>query len=200
MKLVNVDIRNITPYEKNPRKNKLAIDKVLKSIQEFGFKVPIILDKDNVIVAGHTRYEAAKRLNLHEIPAIYADDLTDAQIKAFRIADNRVSEFSYWDNDFLVSELEELEELGFDMDMTGFDLFDIEKIKFAVMKSDEKQEHEEEEDDTPKKDSMIIQYNIIFNNEQEQKIWQAFLLQLKQKYQDVDTIAERLIMFIEEHE
>lgn len=92
MKIVNISTSKIVPYENNPRKNDKAVKKVKKSIEEFGFKVPVILDKNNVIVTGHTRLKAAKELNLKEVPCVYANDLTDEQIKAFRIADNRVSE------------------------------------------------------------------------------------------------------------
>jgi len=91
---------------------------VAESIKEFGFKVPIIVDKDNVIVAGHTRLRAAKKLGMKTVPCIVADDLTPEQIKAFRLADNKVSEFSEWDMDLLTSELKEID---FDMDIFGFD-------------------------------------------------------------------------------
>ena len=87
-----VNINDITPYENNPRINEEAIPLVAKSIEEFGFRNPIIIDKNNVIVCGHTRYEAAKRLEMEELPCLYADDLTEEQIRAFRLADNKVSE------------------------------------------------------------------------------------------------------------
>lgn len=83
---------DIKPYEKNPRKNDEAVKYVAESIKEFGFKVPIVVDKDMTIVAGHTRYKAAKKLGLNEVPVIVADDLTDEQIKAFRLADNKTGE------------------------------------------------------------------------------------------------------------
>lgn len=95
------------------------------SIKEFGFKSPIIIDKNNVIVAGHTRYKASKKLKLKEVPCIVADDLTDEQTKAFRLADNKVSEFAKWDKDFLNLELDELNDLDFDMSDFGFDLDDL---------------------------------------------------------------------------
>lgn len=98
----------IIPYKGNPRKNEHAIDKVAKSIKEFGFKVPIILTKDNIIVAGHTRYEAARRLNMKKVPCIFASDLTSMQVKAFRLIDNKTQEFSKWDFDLLNEELQQL--------------------------------------------------------------------------------------------
>ena len=82
MDVVNLKIKDLQPYEKNPRKNDGAVDYVANSIKEFGFKVPIVVDKDNVIVAGHTRYKAAKKLGLKEVPAIVASDLTNEQIQA----------------------------------------------------------------------------------------------------------------------
>lgn len=114
MQIVNVDINEIRPYENNPRDNKNAIPEVERSIREFGFKVPIVLTKDNVIVTGHTRYEAAKLIGMDKIPAIYADDLTEEQIKAFRLADNKVGEFSSWDFGKLEQELDGIDDEYFD--------------------------------------------------------------------------------------
>lgn len=104
------------------------MEKVAASIAEFGFNVPLVLDKDNVIITGHTRHKAAKKLGLEKIPCIYAEGLTKAQIKAYRIADNKVSEFAKWDNDLLALEMEQLKELDFDMELTGFDIDDIESL------------------------------------------------------------------------
>ena len=109
-------ISDLKPYEKNPRKNDEAAKYVAESIKSFGFKVPIVIDKDNIIVAGHTRYKAAKKLKLKEVPCIIADDLTDKQVKAYRLADNKVAEMSEWDFDLLNEELEDL----FNFDMTAF--------------------------------------------------------------------------------
>lgn len=89
---------SITPYENNPRVNEDAIPLVAKSIEEFGFKVPIVIDRNGVIVAGHTRYKAAKQIGLETVPCVIASDLTDKQIKAFRLADNKCSDYSIWDN------------------------------------------------------------------------------------------------------
>ena len=120
MEIIIKKIDEIKPYEKNPRKNDEAVKYVANSIKEFGFKVPIVIDKDNVIVTGHTRLKASKQLGLKEVPCIIADDLTDEQIKAFRLADNKVSEQAMWDYDLLDLELEDIdidmEEFGFDID------------------------------------------------------------------------------------
>ena len=122
MNVVNKSIAEIKPYEKNPRKNDDAVKYVAESIKEFGFKVPIVIDRNNTIVAGHTRYKAAKKLGLSEVPCIIADDLTDEQIKAFRLADNKVAEKAEWDFDLLSDELDDL--FDFDMSVFGFDDLD----------------------------------------------------------------------------
>mgnify|MGYP002514876955 CR=1 FL=1 len=92
MKIVNKKIEELKPYENNPRFNDDAVEYVAKSIKEFGFKVPMVIDKNNTIITGHTRYKAALELGLEEVPCIIADDLTEEQIKAFRLSDNKVSE------------------------------------------------------------------------------------------------------------
>ena len=117
MQIINLKLEDIHPYENNPRNNKNAIGPVAASIKEFGFKVPIVIDKNNIIVCGHTRYEAAKKLGLKEVPCIKADDLNDKQIKAFRLADNKVAEIAEWDFDLLN---QELEGLTIDMEQFGF--------------------------------------------------------------------------------
>ena len=117
MNIVNKKLSEIHPYAKNPRKNDPAVQYVVKSIEEFGFKVPIVVDKSGEIVAGHTRYKAAKKLKMKEVPCIVADDLTDEQIKAFRLADNKVGEFAEWDTDLLNAELDEI--FNIDMEDSG---------------------------------------------------------------------------------
>lgn len=124
MDILNLVLEEIKPYEKNPRNNDNAVDAVAASIREFGFKVPIIIDKDNIIVAGHTRYKAAKKLGLKTVPCIKADDLTDEQVKAFRLADNKVAEQAEWDFDLLN---EELETITMDMEQFGFEMPDDEE-------------------------------------------------------------------------
>ena len=118
MKLVTTN--TVIPYARNPRKNDAAVAKVAGSIKEFGFKQPIVVDKDMVIVAGHTRLLAALQLDLKKVPIIIADDLSEQQIKAYRIADNRVSQESEWDFDLLKLEMDDLLDLDFDLLETGF--------------------------------------------------------------------------------
>lgn len=128
MEIENIPISEIIPYKDNPRKNERAINVVAKSIKEFGFRVPIIIDKNNIIVTGHTRLLAAKKLELKEVPIIWADDLTEEQIKAYRIMDNKSAEYSFWDNNLLKQELMALQDLDFDMDKTGFTSEEISKV------------------------------------------------------------------------
>ena len=120
MNIQMLKLSDIKPYENNPRKNNEAVKYVAQSIKEFGFKVPIVIDKNNVIIAGHTRYKAAKRLKMKEVPTIIADDLTDEQVKAFRLADNKVAEKAEWDFDLLPFELYDI--FNIDMGAFGFDL------------------------------------------------------------------------------
>lgn len=116
MQIITKKLSDLRLYARNPRKNDQAVDAVANSIREFGFKVPIVIDKNGEIIAGHTRYKAAKKMKLEEIPCIIADDLTEEQIKAFRLADNKVGELADWDFDLLSDELDGI----FDIDMEQF--------------------------------------------------------------------------------
>ena len=120
MEIIYKNIDELIPYENNPRLNDEAVEYVKNSIKEFGFKVPIVIDKDNVIIAGHTRIKASKELGIKDIPCIIADDLTEEQIKAFRLADNKVAEKSLWDYTKLDEELDSI--LNIDMSMFDFDV------------------------------------------------------------------------------
>ena len=126
-KIVVLPLAEIRPYDKNPRKNSGAVKYVKESIRQFGFKVPIVIDSNRVVVCGHTRLLAAKSLGMTEVPCIMADDLTDYQIKAFRLADNKVGEFAEWDIDLLGDELDAIADASdIDMEALGFDLSETE--------------------------------------------------------------------------
>ena len=119
MQIIIKGIGKIQPYENNPRNNDNAVDAVAASIREFGWQQPIVVDKDGVIIAGHTRYKAAKKLGLAEVPVVVADKLTEEQIKAYRLADNKSGELAEWDSAALEEELAAISEI--DMSAFGFD-------------------------------------------------------------------------------
>lgn len=155
MEIKDYKLNEIKPYEKNPRRNDEAVKYVAKSIEEFGFKVPIVIDENNIIVCGHTRYKAAKKLKLTTVPCIMADDLTEEQIKAFRLADNRVGEIAEWDFDLLDEELQDL--IDFDMEAFGFE---------GLLEDEEESEVEEDDFDIDEEynedEPAISQYGEIY--------------------------------------
>lgn len=137
-KITLMALSDITPYENNPRNNEEAVEKVANSIKEFGFNQPIVVDKDNVIIVGHTRYLAAQELGLTEVPVIVAGNLSEEQARAYRLADNKTSEFAGWDFEKLALELEQIEDIdmgdfgfieGSDLDITDDDFFSENQIK-----------------------------------------------------------------------
>ena len=118
MKVEYKKLKDLKPYENNPRNNENAVEYVKNSIQEFGFRVPLVVDANNVIVCGHTRYKAAQELGVKEIACVVADDLTEEQINAFRLADNKTQELAEWDWNKIGEELGAIE--GIDMRLMGF--------------------------------------------------------------------------------
>ena len=147
MQITMMNIAEIRPYERNPRHNDEAVAAVANSIREFGFRNPIILDKEHVIIAGHTRLEGAKRLGMTEVPCVIAEDLTPEQAKAYRLADNRTGEIAGWDYDLLPLELKELQGDGFDLSLLGFDTSELERLLSDA--KDEDKEGETEPDEIP---------------------------------------------------
>src|SRR5258707_9854742 len=124
-------IDSIRPYENNPRLNDAAVGAVAASIREFGFRQPIVVDEQGVIIVGDTRYKAALKLGLKAVPVHVATDLTPAQIKAYRIADNKTAELADWDHDRLVAELAELEKTAFDLDLLDFTADELQALGHA---------------------------------------------------------------------
>ena len=149
MQIEEVNINDLTPYSNNPRNNDVAVDAVAASIKEFGFKVPIIIDNNNVIVAGHTRLKAARKIGLEKVPCIKADDLTPEQLKAFRLADNKVSELASWDFDKLEEELTELDVLDLDFEMSDFG-FDVSENRGGGSENVVEDDYNEEPPEEPK--------------------------------------------------
>lgn len=137
-KITLMALADITPYENNPRNNEEAVEKVANSIKEFGFNQPIVVDKDNVIIVGHTRYLAAQELGLSEAPVIVAGNLSDEQARAYRLADNKTGELAGWDFEKLALELEQIEDIsmsdfgfveGSDLDINDEDFLSDNQIK-----------------------------------------------------------------------
>lgn len=128
MKIETIDIERVIPYARNPRKNAGAVDKVAASLREFGFRQPIVVDENYTVIVGHTRLLAAKKLGMTEVPVHIAEGLTDAQIKAYRIADNRTNEEAEWDIDLLKVEFKDLQDQGCDLSMTAFSEDELKKF------------------------------------------------------------------------
>ena len=182
LNIINLDINKLIPYINNPRNNENAIDKVASSIKEFGFKVPIVIDKDNVIVNGHTRLLASKKLGLKEVPCVIADDLSEAQIKAFRIADNKVSEYTSWDEELLKIELEQLEEMNFDLESTGFDMDDIEQM--LNLGFDYSEDEFGEDFELPSGEKKPIQQRTFTLHDSQASLIDFVINEAKEKYRD----------------
>lgn len=156
MEVIQMNISDVKPYDRNPRKNDSAVKYVAESIKEFGFKQPIVVDKDNVIVCGHTRWKAAKKLKMKTVPVIVADDLTEEQIKAYRLADNKTSEAAEWDFDLLSDELDGIFDI--DMELFGFE--------------DEPEEEEKEREDLSS--SLDDEYCLVISCEDENQLEELY--------------------------
>jgi len=128
MQITNMKLADIHPYDKNPRFNDEAVEAVANSIKEFGWRSPIVVDKDHVIICGHTRFKAAQRLGLDVVPVHVADNLTPEQVQAYRIADNKTGEIAEWNYDLLPVEIKELQEKDFDLSLLGFDADELDKL------------------------------------------------------------------------
>lgn len=128
MKITLVDIDELKPYENNPRLNDNAVGNVAWSLKEYGWQQPIVVDADHVIIAGHTRWLAAKELGMEQVPITIADDLSKDQVRAYRVADNKLHELSKWNDDLLSSELAALDMADVDLESMGFSKNDLTKL------------------------------------------------------------------------
>lgn len=122
MQVIEQNVDLIIPYKNNPRKNEKAVDAVANSIERFGFLQPLVIDKDNVVVVGHTRLKAAKKLGMETVPCVYAEDLTEEEINAYRLADNKTNELAEWDMELLAFEMDKVPNI--DMSAFGFDIME----------------------------------------------------------------------------
>ena len=148
MKIINMKLSDIRPYEQNPRFNDDAVDAVAKSIKEFGWQQPIVVDQEHVIIVGHTRLKAAEKLGLTEVPVLVADNLTPEQVKAYRIADNKTAEIAEWNYDLLPLEIKELQNANFDLSLLGFDTDELDRLLNGTS-ADEVTDGETEPDAVP---------------------------------------------------
>ena len=179
------DILDLKEYADNPRINKESVEKVVMSIKEVGWKVPIIVDENNVILAGHTRLKAAQLLQLDKVPVHIAKDLTEQQKTAFRIMDNKSQDFSQWDNELLAGEFAKLADSDYDLDLTGFNFDEIEKMTASMLEFDEPETIVTEdnfEDFGEVQTSNVRMVNIFLNRETEPK-FQEMIANLKEKWQ-----------------
>jgi len=128
MKIVEIELKDIKPYRRNPRKNNISVEPLKRSIEKYGFNVPLVVDKSGEIITGHTRYKAAKELGLKSVPCVRKEDLSKKEIKEYRIADNKVGELSEWDEPLLKIEFEELKDLGSELGDLGFNDSEIDDL------------------------------------------------------------------------
>lgn len=196
LQIVMMDPADLIPYERNPRQNEATALKLKKSIEEFGFKNPVILDDNNVIVAGHARTKAAMMLGLKEIPCTYARGLTEDEINAFRIADNKTAELAGWDYDKLVEEMTALAEAGFDLEFSGFN--EAEQLYYAepdaAPEKPDREAYREYQQDA--EESVIQAFNVAIVCEgEEDKAWLQELIgepkRLKRMYTGSEVAALR---------
>ena len=195
MNIQEIEIDKLIPYHNNPRKNQ-TIDAIASSINEYGFQQPIVVDKNMVVIVGHTRLLGAKKLGLDKVP-IQIADLTQAQAKAYRIADNKLNEGSEWDYTKLHNELAELLDDNYDITNLGFHPQELDDFLNDTYDGDAEQGIETVENHSAS--GVIIQYNIIFDDDDQQQTWFNFIKFLKAHYPDMDTIGERLTEFIKTH-
>lgn len=185
-------IAELIPYAANSRTHSgEQVKQIAASIKEFGWTNPILVSDNNTIIAGHGRIMAAKELGMTNVPVIVLSGLTEAQQKALVIADNKLALNSIWDDDLLKIEMADLVANGFNYEAIGFTTQELDQLL-----NDVQDEPEEEIED--KESNYIIQYNIVFDNESQQAIWFNFVRALKVKYESHDTLAERLITFLQE--
>lgn len=159
MKIIEKDIGEVFPYDNNPRKNEKAVGPVAESLKKFGWQQPIVIDRNNVIIAGHTRWEAAQRLGMKKVPCKYADELTPEEVQAYRLADNKTAELASWEFDDLAEELAQIKDI--DMEAFGFDDGAAEEAKY------EDQEEEMSQDDTTPESEIVIAAVSLFGEENE---------------------------------
>jgi len=191
MKATEIEIEKLVPYAKNSRvhsDNQVA--QIAASIKEFGFNDPIEIDEDNMILAGHGRVLAARKLGMLKVPCVKIEGLSKAQKQAYILTNNKLALNSEWDDELLKIELLGLSDAKFDMEMMGFDGAELSEIMYP--------EPIKHKDDSDKPLNFSIQYNIVFDDEEQQEVFYGFIRFLKEKFPETDSVGERLAEYIKE--
>jgi ParB-like chromosome segregation protein Spo0J len=189
LKITYKNTVDLIPYARNARTHSEAqVGQIAASIKEFGFTQPVLLDGQNGIIAGHGRVLAALKLELEQVPTIELQHLSDTQKQAYIIADNKLALNSTWDDQLLALEVEDLKAVDFDLSLIGFHSFELPDLE-----SDKPETEDAPEDDEL---NFTIQYNIIFDHEEQQNDWYTFVKYLKEQYPDAETVAERIQLFL----
>lgn len=188
-------IREVAELKANPRNSRThSADQVLKlaeSIRHFGFNVPLLVDDDGMILAGHGRLAAAEHLGLLKVPTVDGSHMTPDQRRAYVIADNQIALLAGWDQDMLSAELLELDEIDFPLDLLGFDTAELDELLKGPPGNDG--------GGRQPRGSAIVSYNIIFDDADQQRAWFSFLRSLRTRYPAAETVAARLAAFLAEH-
>jgi ParB-like chromosome segregation protein Spo0J len=193
-----LNINKIVPYENNPRDNAKTVQRVIDSIRNYGWKVPIVVDENNIILAGHTRLSAAKLLNIKEVPVHVATGLTEEQKTAYRIMDNKSQDFSEWDNKLLSLEFEKLAMTEFDLNMTGFDFSEIEKITANMFDFEEPDEFiiEDNIDELENIQTSNVRMVSLFLDQNNEPAFQDMIMKLRTKWQ-IDNLTDAVYKAVE---
>lgn len=203
MKVEEINLSEIKPYEFNPRKNEKAIEKVAASLREFGWKQPIVVDEDNVVLAGHTRLAAALSLNYEVAPVVVAEGLTDAQKSAYRIADNKTAEYSEWDKDLLQKEFARLIELDADLSSTSFSLEDIAGFSEDFLEWDDDDDFENEESEASEENllgelnSAHVKMVLIYLNTETEPVFREMSEKLQEHF-GTENLSDTIFKVVED--
>ena len=197
--IINLNLNDIKPYKDNPRKNDLSLPKVKKSIETFGFNQPILIDKEKIIITGHTRYKAAQSLDLKQVPCIMVEDLSENEIKAYRIADNKVGQDSTWDVALLKEELKKLRIEQFPITDTGFSDVELENLEIELDKISVATQSENLSTIEPPNfsDAMV---NLNFTMKPEERLVVMNYLNYQKQINKLNTTAEALVYIAREDE
>lgn len=191
LKVVYRKLADLKPYENNARTHSDAqLTQIAASIKEFGFTQPILLDGENGIIAGHGRWQAAFKMGIHEVPTIDLSHLNEEQKRAYIIADNKLALNADWNESLLALEIGDLQSIGYDTDLLGFSKFELETL------GQENDDGEKVDSDQPTEVNFTIQFNIVFDHEEQQNDWYSFVKHLKGEYPEAETLGERLQLFI----